>query len=404
MRRWSAEGFGGARLPVPPEVEAEMLQIVYLATDAVRISGSESERSVDYLWLLATAIAGDHAALKDVLTGLFYKDVRQASVLERITRVKAALDEAAVLADGSLISRWSGARDELRDLAARTDVLAAKSAHEYGEYLELELLRDKRADVVKSLMKIADSIQLVAPTLVDLLTAPVLPSLQPQASDHLRALDPAKLRDRNHTHAEETKAIARQELDRLRYLTRRMAEISRKSFADSAQDAEERLRVRRKLARKTTDGVEIGKIPTDDLHAKLRGCLQKVALSMRDFRSKVDVARKRLYKSDIQHALGIVADKTKRAVEALDAAGPDTIDASLAPAAADRLFASLRDIMTAQTSLNTRVNIAKLSPAEKQPLCAVMYTIKMKLGDDIRDLELVRAELADRVQESVAEA
>ena len=171
IRRWSAECFGGARTPAPPEVEAEMVQIVYLATDTIRISGSERERSADYLWLLSTVIASDHAALKEALAGLFCKSARYASVLERIMGVQAYLDEIAVLADRVLVARWSDAKEELNSLTARTEVLASKSAHAYGEFLELERLKDQRSDVVKSLMKVADSIQLVAPSLLGSLAA-----------------------------------------------------------------------------------------------------------------------------------------------------------------------------------------------------------------------------------------
>ena len=116
---------------------------------------------------------------------------------------------------------------------------------------------------------------------------------------------------------------------------------------------------------------------------------------MRDFRGKVEGIRKRSYKSDIQHALNILLEKTKRAAEAFggsDLADPET----LGPTVAESVVPLLREIMMAQTSFSARVSTAKLTPAEKQPLTAMLYTVKMKLGDDLRDLELLRMELADR--------
>jgi hypothetical protein len=171
IRRWSAECFGSAPAAVPAEIEAEMLQIGYLAADAIRISGTENERSADFLWLLATVIAGDHAVVKDVLGNLTDRDTSHRSVRERLIGAKDYLDEIAVLADGLLLARWAETKNALDSLTVLSDAIAFKSTHEHGEIGVLEHLKGRRAEAVKSLIKI-DAIQR-EPALWDLLSSRV---------------------------------------------------------------------------------------------------------------------------------------------------------------------------------------------------------------------------------------
>ena len=233
IRRWSAECFGGAGRRLLPRSRPKWCRSSTLPPTR----SASAVPSVNDRWItcgcLSTVIASDHAALKEALAGLFCKSARYASVLERIMGVQAYLDEIAVLADRVLVARWLDAKEELNSLTARTEALASKSAHAYGEFLELERLKDQRSDVVKSLMKVADSIQLVAPSLLGSLAARGSAAMRPPAEEHLRTLDPSTLRDRNHRYSEETKAIARQELEKLRLLIRRLAEVSRKPFTDA---------------------------------------------------------------------------------------------------------------------------------------------------------------------------
>ncbi len=397
LRQRSSECFGIAFPPAPPEIEAELLQLVYLAGDTIRIGGGGNERSADYLWLLATVIASDHAALKDVLTGFIDKHSGNPAVRKRFASAHAYLGEAAARADAILAALWSEAKEELRCLTLRTDALATRSSHDFKEFTELEALKQRRSDVVKSLMKISDSIQLIEASLLDRLTSPGFPAGRLPADGQGRGLDPARLRDRNRTNAEETKAIARQELEKLRLLIVGITAISRRGFADSGlSPAAARQRDVERLACKTADGVEIAGLPTPELHAKLCGALRKTAGSLRDFRSKLEAVRRRPLKSDLQQAMNVLAEKTRRAVECGDNPDPEAGAASGILPAADRLLPLLRDIVTAQASLGVRMNTAKLTPAEKQPLTVLIYATKLRLGEDLRDLERLRAELAGR--------
>lgn len=397
IRRWSAACFGSAHAAAPAEIEAEMLQIAYLSADALRISGAENERSADFLWLLATVIAGDHPVLKDVLTNLPDGETRHRSVRERLLGAKAYLAEIAVLADGLLQARWSETKNALDSLTALSNAIASKSAHEDGEIDELEQLKGRRAEVVKSLIKITEAIQLIEPALWDLLSSPEVPALRPPAGEYLRTLEPARLRDRNYRCSEQTKGIARQELANLRLLIGRMGDIGRSRSSDSAgQATAARSGAKEKLVRKAADGVEIGRLPTADLHTRLRASLIKSVLCIRELRDKVEGVRRRGFKSEIQLVLNQLYVKIRMAIEAGDDANLDAGDAAPAPTAAESIVPALRDIIAAQTNLVVRVKNAKLLPAEKHPLIALTNTIKARLGDELREVELVRAEIVER--------
>ena len=401
IRRWTDDLFGTRDAPAPPEIEAEMLQLVYLAADNIRVSGTENERAADFLWLLSTVIASDQAALKDILSWPAVKNSRYTSARERIAGVKSYLDGVAVLADRVLLSRWSEAKKELDSLTVRSDAIALKNRHEYGEFAQLEELKEQRSDVVKSLIKMSDSLQLVEPTLLDVLTLPDARSKLPLLDEHVRRLDPAKLRGRNHSNSERTKLIARQELEKLRLLIGRIAVISRKGFFDSvAQMAQERLRTKERLSRKTSDGVEIGKISTADLHGKLLGSLRKAAVSVRECKGRIEDATKRILKIDMQRALNGLLERTSRAVEIFDGIDIDTVDEARAPEVFGQVFPVLRDVVTAQINFSTRVNSVKVPPAEKRQLTPLLYTVKKRLGDDLRDIESIRSELAERSADS----
>jgi len=405
IRRWSAACFGSAHAVVPAEIEAEMLQIVYLAADAIRISGSESERSADFLLLLTTVIASDHAVLKDVLGNLSGSDASHRSVRERLTGVKDYLDEIAVLADGLLLARWSETKNTLDSLTVLSDAIASKSTHEDGEIDELEHLKGRRAESIKSLIKITDAIQLVEPALWDLLSSPRVPALRPAVDEYLRALKPARLRDRNYRYSEQTKGIARQELANLRLLIGRIGEIGRSRSSDSAgQSTPARPGAKGKLVRKAADGVEIGTLSAAELLARLRGSLIKSVLCIRELRDKVEGVRRRGFKSEIQLVLNQLYVKIRMAIEAGDEANLDSIDIARAPTVAESIVPALRDIMTAQTNLVVRVKNSKLTPAEKHPLIALTNTIKTRLGDELREVELARTELVERSAVPEAEA
>lgn len=400
IRRWSAECFEGASVPAPAEIEAEMLQILFCCSDTLRTGGSENERAADYLWLLSTVVAGTRSPLRDALAGLAGKDLRYPSVRRRIVRAASYLDEIAVLTDRSLTSRWPAARDELDSLTALAEAIASKSAREFGEFTELEQLKEKRSDAVKSLIKISDSLQLVEPSLLDLLAAPDVPSMHPAAAEHLRSLDPARLQGRNLGIAEETRSIARQELEKLRLLIARITAISRKGLADSAgQHAQGPSRPGMKASRRTAGGADLAGMSDAELQARLGDLLRRVALCVRECRGRVEGARKRTFKIDLQHALNVFGEKLRIAAECCDGSDLDAVDGARAPQASDRIAPLLGDVMSAQTHVNTRVVTAKLTPAEKQPLVALLFSVKTRIGDDLRELERLRAELADRSAE-----
>lgn len=397
LRRWSAEFLGDAGLPVPAEIEAEMLQIVFLAADTIRISGTERERSTDYLWLLATVIASDHATLKDVLTWPAVKNTRYPAVYERILAAKTYLATVAALGDPVLAVRFSEAKAELAALTRRSEAIAAQDAHDYAAFTELEQLRERRSDLGKSLIKIAESLQLIEPALLDVLANPGGISGPPSIAEHLRSLDPAALIERNRANAEEAKVIARQELEKLRVLIGRIAAISRQGFATGAsREAVERQQSKDNAARRSAAGVEIGALSAAAVRARLLESLRKAAVSVRDARSRLEGARKRQLKSDLLHTLNVLSEKTRKAADSLDSFEAAADAAALAPAAAEALAPSLREIMTALTNFNARLNNAKLPPAEKQPLTTMCHAIKAKLSDDLRDVECLRAELAER--------
>lgn len=357
-----------------------MLQLAYFAGDAVRINGAGNERSADFLWLLATVIASDHAALTDVLGAFIDRHIEHPAVRERLEGAKTYLDDITARVDPILAVRWSEAKEELRCLTDRTDASAAKSSHDFQEFTELEALREKRSDVVKSLIKISDSIQLIEASLLDRLTS-----------------DPVKLRDRNFRNAEETKAIARQELEKLRLLIARISAISRRGFTDSGTHfSQQRQRPKELLAGKTSDGVAIADLSIAELHAKMCGSLRKAAAALREFKIKIEGARRRPLNNDLQHALNVLQEKTRKAMETCDGLDPGTGDASRTTQAADVVLPLLRDVMTAQTSIGARVNTTKLNPAEKQPLTALLYAMRLRLGEDHRDLERLRAEIVER--------
>jgi hypothetical protein len=251
------------------------------------------------------------------------------------------------------------------------------------------------------LIKISDSLRLLEPTLLALAASPTAPALRPAVGEDLRALDPAKLKGRNRTISEETKAIARRELESLRSLIARITAISRKGLADSAaQFAQRGLRAGGKTGRKTADGADMGGMSAADLHETLRDLLRRTAASLGELRGKVEGARKRSFKSDLQHTLQLFSEKIKNAGEACDASDLDAIEAAQAPAVSDRIVPLLREIMAAQTNAGARVGNAKLTPAEKQPLLALLHSVKSRIGDDLRDMERIRAELADRLADA----
>lgn len=396
VRRWSAECFGTPSLPAPPEIEAEMLQILYLSADALRVSGTENERGADYLWLLCTVIAGARSPLAAALAGLSEKDISHPSVRHRIMAAKSYLDEIAVSADRVLLSRWAAAREELDALTALADAIASKRAHGFGEFTELERLKEKRSDAVKSLIKLSDSLLLLEPSIVELLTSASLGAPAPSAAEHLSALDPAKLKDRNRGYAEETRMTARRELENLRLLIARISEIGRNGLSDPAGLQAQERHPGENRARKTVDGADLAELPVADLQARRSDLLRRVAFSVRDFRGKVEGARKRSFKIDLQHALNVFCEKLRNAAEYCDASDLDATDPARAAQASTRIVPLLGEIMAAQTSLSTRVGSARLTPAEKQPLVALLYSVKARLGDDLRDLERIGAELAER--------
>ena len=223
----------------------------------------------------------------------------------------------------------------------------------------------------------------------------------PLIKDHLRTLDPAKLLDRNRTITGETNQISRLELDKLRVLIGRIATISRKGFAAApAQEALERRGAADRPARKTADGIEIETIPAAGLQTMLLGALRKAGVTVREIKSKVEVAKKRPLKSDLLHAMNVLYDKIKKAAEGCDKVDSDAADTALAKAAAETMVPLLREIMAAQTNFSARMTNAKLTPVEKQPLTTLLYSMKAKLSDDLKDVESLRSELAARLRES----
>lgn len=396
IRRWSCECFGSTVVAAPPEIEAEMLQLVYLATDSIRISGTEKERSADYLWLLATVVGSGHGVLKEVLSGIADGSIGHPSVRERLVGAKTYLDGISVKADGILAARWAEAKEELRSLIARADAIAAQSTHHYRDYTELEDLKEKRSDVVKSLIKLSDSIQLIEPSVLESLTSPAT-SAGRSNDEQGRGRSQAGLRDRNYRISGETKATALQELEKLRLLILRITEVSRRGFADSGPPASQlSQRTGERLAGKTSDGVEIAALPAADLHAKLCGTLRKASFNLREFKSKVEGVRRRPLKGELQHAVNILHEKTKKAVDACDGSDLDTSDHAQAILFSDGVLPLLREIMAALTNVVARMNSAKVTPAEKQPLTTLMYGVKLRLGDDLRDVERLRTELLGR--------
>jgi hypothetical protein len=407
IRRWSAELLADAGVPPPGEIEAEMLQVVFLAGETIRISGTERERAADFLWLLSTVVASDHATLKDTLAWPSVRNAGHATVYERILGTKTYLDQTAVLADRILAARWVEAREELAALAMRSDVISSKSSHDFAEFTELEQLKERRSDLGKSLIKIADSLQLLEPAVLDMLSASGERAAPPSIDGHLRTLDPGRLIDRNRSYGEETRQIARQELERLRALIGRIAEIGRKGFAASAgADAPDRLQVPGKPVRRTSDGVELGGLPAAEVRALLPGALRKALVSLQDCRGKLEGARKRVTRSDLLHALNVFGDKFRKAADVCDKTLSDVGDADLALTAAETMVPVLREVLAAHTNLGSRVANAKLPPAEKQPLANLLFAVKAKLNDDLRDIESLRAELAERpaVEEAAAPA
>lgn len=403
LRRWETELLGNSGVKVPTATEAEMLQIVFLAGDAIRINGTEIERSVEYLWLLATVCACGRATLKDVLALPYVHNARHPIVAERLRGVKSGLDTIAVLADENLVARWSEARVALNSLNARSETIAAKANPEYGEYKELEQLRDQRSEVGKTLIKCAESLHLLEPALLDMLVASGSPAEPQIISNHLRTLGPAKLMERNRACSVETRKVARQELEKLRGLIGRMAEVSRQGFAaSSGNESRKRMEAAAKPTRKTSDGVDVGTLSTAELRAAMVGSLRKAVGSVRDARSKVEGARRRTLKSDLLSALNVFQEKIKKAAglcDTIDAAGAGE---ALDPSAAETVVPLLREIMAAQTSFSTKVNSAKMTPAEKLPFTTVAFAVKSRLSDDLRDIEALRAELLERAAEADA--
>lgn len=146
-----------------------------------------------------------------------------------------------------------------------------------------------------------------------------------------------------------------------------------------------------RFACKTADGVETAKLPAADLQAKLCGSLRKAAAALREFRGKVEAVRRRPLKSDLQHAMNVLSDKTRRAVEACDDSDPDAAGASSASRASDRLLPLLRDVMTAQASVGVRMNTVKLTPAEKQPVKTLLDGLNSAFAADPTDRQALRA-------------
>jgi hypothetical protein len=334
--------------------------------------------------------------VKDVLAAPIDPHAAHPSVRQRILAAGTYLGEISARADGILAARWSEARDELDSLTVRSNAIAAMSKPDFSEFKELEELKEKRSDVVKSLIKISDSLQLIEPALLEG-PDPTGAAAPLPAGGRRGALDPAQLRDRNFRHAEETKAIARRELERLRLLIQRITAISRGGFVDSETTMSlPRAGEREQRARQTSDGVDLASLPDAELHAKLGGCLARVATSLREFRGKVDGVRRRILKSELQHALNVLFDKTKRAADACDGSEPDPGAAVRTADTAEGIMTALREILAAQTNVAARVNSAKLTPAEKQPLASLLSAMKLRLGDDLRDVERMCAELAGR--------
>jgi hypothetical protein len=391
LRRWAADCLGGASVPLHPEIEAEMLQLACLSSAVLRIGGAGSEHAADYLWLVSTVVGAAHAPLRDALDALAGQTAERPSVRERLAAARGCAGAVAAAADGALLARWAQARAELEALTARTDAIASRSTREFGEFTELEKLKELRSETVKSLIKISDSLRLIEPTLLDPLSSPTAAETRP-GGGHLRAL--AVLRERNLRLAAETGNVARQELAKLRALIERITALSREGLADSAtQAAKGRLPGGGRPRRRAADGTDLAGMSDADLHARLRELVAKVALSLRELRGRVEGLRKRTLKSDLQHALLLLGEKAKGAAEACEGSGLDGADA---PAVADRVVPLLQEVMAAQARLSTRVGNAKLTPAAKQPLNSLVYTVQTRLGDDLRDLERMRAELAER--------
>lgn len=404
VRRWSAECFGSGLEPLPPEIEAEMLQLVYLAGDTIRIGGDEKERSSDFLWLLATVIAGNRDVLKGLLSRFADEQIQRPSVRGRFEGAQAYLEAAAAVADGMLFARWSEAKAELGALTVRSEAIASKSAHEFAEHAELEALKDKRADVVKSLIKAADSIQMIESAVLEGLTARGTPAGHPAIGGPERARGPAEIRDRNYRISEETKTIAALELERLRLLIQRIVQISRRGFAGSGpRPSQGRQAGDGRRTWKTSDGVEIATLSSDELHAKLCGTLRKNALFLQEVRGKVEGVRRRLLKGDLQHAVNVLCDRTRKAGETCAGADLAAGDAARALEVSEGILVALRDTLTALINLAARVGSAKLTPAEKQPLTTMLYGMKQRLGDDLRDGERLRTVLAGRLAGAEAE-
>jgi hypothetical protein len=401
LRRWSSELFAGAGAPPPAEIEAEMLQIVFLAGESVRISGTGRDRATDYLWLLATVVASDHATLKDTLAWPSVRNTPYPSVLERILGAKAYLGRIAALADGILAARWVEAKAELAALVRRSELLAARETHEFAEFAELEQLKERRSETGKALIKLADSLLLVEPAVLDLAAAAAGPAGAPAGGEPPPAPDPATLIERNRTYAAETRQIARQELDKLRALIGRMAAINRKGFvtAPAPEDAD-RPRAPEKPVRKTSGGVEVGGIPAARVQALLRDALRGAVASVQDSRGRIDAVRKRPVKSELLQALNVLAEKLRKTAEAGGRIVPDGDDATQALGAAEAVGQLLREALAAQTGFGARVNTAKLTPAEKQPLTTVLNAVRARLSDDLRDVECLRAELAERLEQA----
>jgi hypothetical protein len=176
-----------------------------------------------------------------------------------------------------------------------------------------------------------------------------------------------------------------------------MGEIGRSRSSDSAGPSVPPQRgAKEKPVRKAADGVEIGTLLTVDLLARLRGSLIKSGLCIRELRDKVEGLRRRSFKSEIQLVLNQLYVKIRMAIEAGDDANPDSLDNAQALTAAESIVPALRDIMAAQANLVARVKNANLIPAEKHPLLALANTIRARLGDELREVEIVRMELVER--------
>jgi hypothetical protein len=396
LRRWSAECLGSTAPAAPPEIEAELVQLAFLATDTIRIVGNERERAADFLWLLATVVASGHAALKEALSVLLDKHIGHPSVRERFVRVNAYLDEIAARADGVITARWALERGELGYLAARTDALVEKNSQDFKDFTELEELKEKRSDVVKSLIKLSDAAQLVEPLLLDGLAAHGSPAGRLLVDAHGRAVTPVDLRSRNGRNAEETNAIARQELEKLRLLIAHLAAISRRGFADTGAAAAQQTKEPGPRGPHTADGVAVATLPTAELHERLCAAVRTVAATLRDARGKIEGVRRRPMKNELQQAVNTLYEKTKKAVEACDGAALDASDALRTTHDSGQVLQVLRGIMAAHTGVVTRMNMVKLTPAEKLPVATMLQTMRQRLGEDIRSIEVLGDELAGR--------